>query len=1222
VAVDGSNGVSGGDIYVVDSAHHLVDKFNAAGEFVCEITGQPSSTAPLAECANVNNKPSSGVPGGSATEFGEIAVNGKTGEVYVDEGESVDVFGAEGEYLNQITGLSEPRGVAVDDASGDVYIAERGTEKVVRYEPGTAKLTTFAEGFGNPHGLAVDNSSGATAGDVYVVDRGNNVVDRFNKAGGEEGQLAQTPRGPFEGLLDVAVDPGSGDVYLEEHGTNVVAQFSDSGKFLGEIHAGGSTDSVAVAPTGDVYVADGENKLIEVFGLGVNVPNVKTGAATNVQGSSATVEGTVNPEEVALGECSFEYETSQSGTLSAPCEPSAANVETTNAEHTVTAKLVKLEPGTTYLYRLHAAYAHGVPRQGKNETLETLPAPSIESAVAKNVAGEAALLEAVIDPNGYETKYRFEYGTSTAYGTSVPATGYQILAAGTTPVTETLQLTGLKTGETYHWRIVAINANGTAKASSYDHTFVYDTSSGGLPDGRAYEMVTPAQKNGALILDTALGTLEPEFAADGSRVIAPAIQCFANAESCNTIGNNQTGSAYAFNRTSSGWQATALAPPPTAFGSITPKSYNADAGAALFVGPTGPGDSQALSLRESDGAFTELATLDLNGEANGELEAPVSTEDFSHIVWVSGEPYRLFEYVAGVGGSQPLLVGVSGHSESSGLISQCEDIEGGLENKALKSSVSSDGRVVFFVAVHGACATPPVNELYARIENGEAGARTVAISEPQAPQIPGGPGPRAECTGECAKNTESPAPPATNPNWRPAEFQGASTDGSRVFFTSAQQLTDAASENSNNLYEFENVKAANASERTTVDVSEGEGGVPAPGGPRVQGVMAVSEDGSHVYFVAQGVLTNAANDRGQTAHDGADNLYVYERDAADPAGRTAFIAALPSTNGGQQEWTTFYGGGHRANVTPDGRFLVFLSAGQLTADDTSRSGAKQVFRYDADPAAEEAAAHVPRLIRISIGNYGFDDNGNRSTATPCNIEQECSEEALLAPSRSLGGRRDPTMSDNGEYVFFQSSVGLTPQALDDTPTGSEEGSQGNEVPAYAQNVYEWHAGHVSLISDGRDVSSNHGASPECVKHSSVCLLGVDATGTNVFFTTTDQLVPQDTDTELDIYDARIGGGFPAPPAPQPCVEETCHGTPAAQLAPASGGTLTFNGQGNIAPLVPSTPRTLTRVQKLTKALRTCKKLKVRKKRQTCEKQARRTYGPKVRAKKINRRAGR
>ena len=59
-------------------------------------------------------------------------------------------------------------------------------------------------------------------------------------------------------------------------------------------------------------------------------------------------------------------------------------------------------------------------------------------------------------------------------------------------------------------------------------------------------------------------------------------------------------------------------------------------------------------------------------------------------------------------------------------------------------------------------------------------------------------------------------------------------------------------------------------------------------------------DGSHVYFVARGVLAGV-NGEGGSPVEGAENLYVYERDGSYPAGRTTFIATLPGVEA--EEWT-------------------------------------------------------------------------------------------------------------------------------------------------------------------------------------------------------------------------------------------------------------------------------------------------------------------------------
>jgi hypothetical protein len=382
-------------------------------------------------------------------------------------------------------------------------------------------------------------------------------------------------------------------------------------------------------------------------------------------------------------------------------------------------------------------------------------------------------------------------------------------------------------------------------------------------------------------------------------------------------------------------------------------------------------------------------------------------------------------------------------------------------------------------------------------------------------------------------------------------------------------------------------------------------------------VVAVSADGSHVYFVAQGVLSAGANGQGQTARDGANNLYMFERDQSRPqGGRVTFVATLPGSDASEWRGHGPEAGGFQPNVTPDGRFLVFRSHARLTPDDTSVSGALQVFRYD---------AQTGQLIRISVGNDGFNDNGNRSSATPCGgAENKCPEDARIVTGQSneesIGAaRRDPTMSDDGQFVFFQSPVGLTPHALDDVQIGVEP--TGN-TPEYAQNVYEWHEGHVYLISDGRDVTRDAGVAGSCSQdRTSVCLLGTDSSGANVFFSTADKLTPQDTDTELDFYDARIcepENGNPcispvAPPLP-PCLGEVCHGTPTATPSLLTPVSASFNGQGNATAPV---------AKKVTKKTVKCKKGFVRNKKGKCVRS--KSKKKKTKAKKsahTNRRASR
>jgi hypothetical protein len=210
------------------------------------------------------------------------------------------------------------------------------------------------------------------------------------------------------------------------------------------------------------------------------------------------------------------------------------------------------------------------------------------------------------------------------------------------------------------------------------------------------------------------------------------------------------------------------------------------------------------------------------------------------------------------------------------------------------------------------------------------------------------------------------------------------------------------------------------------------------------------------------------------------------------------------------------------------------------------------------------------------------------------------------------------MSDDGSVVVFQSPVGLTARALNDVSVNG-----GHDGIDLAQNVYEWDAagthgcveaaGCVYLISDGQDVSESGGSAAATL--SSVELLGTDASGDDVFFTTADRLVPVDTDSELDIYDARVDGGFAAPSSAPGCDEEGCQGagpTPGVFAAPPSE---VLTGPGNLSPMAgkprgPPPPARLTRSELLAKALGVCrKKDHVRRKRLACETQARKRYAP-------------
>ncbi|HVA19630.1 MAG TPA: hypothetical protein VMU55_05610, partial [Solirubrobacteraceae bacterium] len=205
-----------------------------------------------------------------------------------------------------------------------------------------------------------------------------------------------------------------------------------------------------------------------------------------------------------------------------------------------------------------------------------------------------------------------------------------------------------------------------------------------------------------------------------------------------------------------------------------------------------------------------------------------------------------------------------------------------------------------------------------------------------------------------------------------------------------------------------------------------------------------------------------------------------------------------------------------------------------------------------------------------------------------------SDPATLAPLIENGAQaRGITISEDGSTIVFQSDDALTPQ-----------------VHGGIHNVYEWHDGNVYLLSDGRDTNQHSG------------LIGMDATGQNVFFTTADKLVGQDSDTSVDVYDARIEGGFPAPLLPAGCKGEECQGPLTAPLGPVSIGSDGPPLVGNLTPspekatsVKPKPKKPLTRKQELKRALKRCRKDRSKLKRAKCERAAKAKYGPKPKRKR-------
>ena len=445
------------------------------------------------------------------------------GDIYVAQGEAVagsprkviDIFSETGEYLGQLSaaGLSpfgKVCGVAVD-GSGDVYVGDEANG-IHKFSPAANPPVNgdFDETFTaveDPCTLAA--GAGPTAGALFAVERVSPAELFKLDPGG--GLLYPFPDSVYR---MPAVNPATGHV------------IAGSGSEIKEFDAASSSQAVLVAEfaaVGNVieglaingaaerlYASRSGNSHIEVFGPLVPVPDSTTEAASGVEETEATLNGTVNPEGVEVSDCHFEYGPTSSYGTSIPCAESPAEIGT--APHPVHAHPTSLAAGTVYHFRLVAENLNGKGQIGKDLSFKTLGPPVISADRTLAVSTSSAELRAAVNPEGLATEYSFQWGTSEAYGHSTPFT--QIGKDRSEHALATV-LEGLTPGQTYHWRIVARNV-ASEKAghdsASEDHAFTtYLEPAAGegcsnqalrggpaafLPDCRAYEMVSPVDKNG------------------------------------------------------------------------------------------------------------------------------------------------------------------------------------------------------------------------------------------------------------------------------------------------------------------------------------------------------------------------------------------------------------------------------------------------------------------------------------------------------------------------------------------------------------------------------------------------------------------------------------------------------------------------------------------------------------------------------------------------------
>jgi hypothetical protein len=667
--------------------------------------------------------------------------------------------------------------------------------------------------------------------------------------------------------------------------------------------------------------------------------------------------------------------------------------------------------------------------------------------------------------------------------------------------------------------------------------------------GREYEMVSPVFKAGYGASEIAgvaphgdaviYGGLIGAYAGSNSPAVPQYYRAFRSA-----AGN--TGA----------WSSQALNLPAELTPVANPIAFSPSTEASAWVAPLGHfniGSAEAeatewqLMRRDPDGISSIGPVLRSRGAPYLILLGQGASYDLCHVILSADLPLteefpitlnveQPYEVSGGCDGSTPMVSGVALNNVGAPLSPTCEVAVPHNEN-----STSFDGKSTFFEAESpDTSCRPERRHLYVRIDDSE----TLEVAQP--------------LEEKCKQIV-----PCPGSGIRPGDlFDGASQDGSRVFFTTAAALEPTTDHDTKPDLYMATIgctgggDACEAGQREITSMTQISKTLSGSEESGIREVGPTSPDGSHVYFVAHGVLTDEGPTTSGTQSQpaaGAENLYLYEQDAHYPSGHVIFVSDLCSGPGlsgtvaDQRCPDDLESGENERNddsfstaaatvqtVGPSGDMLVFSTFAQVinSGPEADTDDAKDVYRFDAESRS---------MVRVSVGEEDYHANGNGEDATKGEIGKDA--DASIQPSTGATIVNDQerkaiteAASEDGSRIVFSTAESLSPHAVN-----------------HLTDIYEWHLGKVSLISSGTSTSSD--SDPV-----------ITPSGGEVFFVTDQGLRPQDTDTARDVYDARLGGGEATPPLEaEGCSGETCKGplmTPAPLLVP---GSLTQAPEKNLLP---------------------------------------------------------
>ena len=1162
IAIDESGTATDGDIYVAGGSAHRVDIFSSAGEYKGQLTeysgGALGETCGVAVDGSGNvyvgdynhgvhvyepaaNPPVNGDNSATYTTAANpctmAAGAGATeGFLFVDRynGELLKLDAATGEVKYAITtGAST---VSVDPATGHVFVARNtGTSSQVdEYDASGAGSATLVSAF-KPGSTAEGVAANGASEEVYVSRSGTENVSVYGAAKVVPDVVTEAASSNTGYRATIAGTVNPDGVELDEcffewgpnpvNGPAVYGNVAPCAETPAEIGAGTTpvavhADLTGLIPQGGPFAegASGyEYRLVAanpngaVNGSNQTFNQIQTVFAEAVSGSpstEATLNGSVNPDTATISACAFEWGVQKKVTdavqayETAPCVPGPGGI-TGESPVAVSATVSGLHPGTTYVYRLKVTYPSGavVDPQYVPLTLQT-PGPVIAASWAQDVTFTEAALKARINPEGAATTYHFEYGKTEAYGSETDE-----LNVGSDSSTHEVArfLDDLDPGTTYHYRVIA--TSGVAENVGPDHTLA------------TFEHVTPETNCPNQAARYGASANLPDCRA--YEMVTPVEKSAHDIVARGTALNYAVASDQARPDGDKFTYSTA-----TAFGDAQGSYWTNQ-----FMATRGPGGWSNHGISPLH-AYNTAQTLDTVATPP---KFGAFTEDLSHAYLLDNAMPPL---------NADALLGKynvylrDNVAESYETVTKQVFGSGDTSRSAFMGYSKDGGHMVFTSRTPLTPGLPPNSEPVYDFHDGELDLVSVLPS--------GEPAIKASVGNADAHDAEEigDAEHAISDDgsvifWEAklASGTGAGSLYARVDGETTVPVSDSVGAGSQAAYwtasnDGSSVIFSVGRDLYKFDVETETPTLIASGVDEERGVLGAGGDDSYVYFLSDKVLA-----AGATA--GLPNLYL------DREGEKRFVVTL--TRDDERNDKTGYRVASNqsavadfSRVTPDGRYLFFQSLASLTGhDNASRDTgerAMEVYRYDAD-AAEltciscNPSGERPRTDLLPKPNRPRDFfKGVQAAAW------------LQTPRR---GAYIPRMiADDGSYAFFNAFDALVPRDTNGVADVYEWVEQGVDGCAETE-------GCVSLISTG-------------VNSKASTFVDASADGSDVFLRTAASIDPEDPGL-IDIYDARVDGGFPRPESPPECFGDACQSVPAAPQFdnPASAN---FHGAGNPQPV--------------------------------------------------------